>query len=323
MSWNNLATRSGTAVSALTLDDNEWRVTISAATAGRGPARIHALPYRDIDNRVSTGGVTAIRYDRRPGDRVLRVEGSIASDAAPETLRVAIDDPADYAAWRLRTLLIARHVHVTGAVQVRHRPEGPGDDPVLRGNTPVARPPNPPVLARAVPGPLIEDLTLTNKASQNLHAELLLRRLGRIDGGGSIADGQARITAMLTRAGVERWRYDFADGSGMSSYNRASPRGMARFLRWTREQPWGAAWRATLPVGGVDGTLRRRFVGTALAGRLSAKSGTLNAAAALSGFMTTASGRTLVFSSYANDMPGDGPVNAAVDAALLLIAAEH
>jgi D-alanyl-D-alanine carboxypeptidase/D-alanyl-D-alanine-endopeptidase (penicillin-binding protein 4) len=152
---------------------------------------------------------------------------------------------------------------------------------------------------------------------------LLLRRVGRIAGSGSIADGQAQVTAMLTRAGIDRWRYDFADGSGMSTYNRVSPRGVARFLRWTQAQPWGAAWRSTLPVAGSTGTLRRRFVGTPLAGRLWAKTGTLNAAAGLSGFMTARSGRTLTFASFANDMPADAAVSAAVDAALLLVASER
>ncbi len=323
MSWNNLPTRSGTAVSALTLDDNELRVTIAPAASGRGPAAVTALAYVSIDNRVTTGGVTAIRFDRLPGSRTLRLDGTIAADALVETLRIAIDDPADYAAWRLRTALNERGVRVTGGTQVRHRAASLNDDPARRGATPVARPSAEAFLARATPAALIEDLTLTNKVSQNLHAELLLRRIGRVTGGGSIADGQARIAGMLSRAGVERWRYDFADGSGMSSYNRVSPRGMARFLRWTQTQPWGAAWRATLPIGGVDGPLRRRFAGTALAGKISAKTGTLNAATGLSGFLTARSGRTLIFAGYANDMPEDASVTATLDAAMLLIAADN
>ncbi len=323
MSWNNMATRSGTAVSALTLDDNELRVTVTPAPAGRGTAGIEALPYYAIDNRTTTGGRTALGYDRLPGRGVLRIDGTVAAGGAPEVLRVAIDDPAHYAAWRLRALLLSRGVRVSGTVQVRHRPAGPSDDPTLRGAVPVALATPIPPLARATPRPLIEDLTLTNKISQNLHAELLLRRVGRIIGSGSIADGQARIAAMLTRAGVERWRYDFADGSGMSSYNRVSPRGIARFLRWTQSQAWGAAWLSTLPIGGVDGTLRRRFAGTPLSGKLSAKTGTLNAATGLSGFLTASSGRRLTFACYANDMPGDAPATEAIDAALTTIAAER
>lgn len=143
-------------------------------------------------------------------------------------------------------------------------------------------------------------------------------------GTGSIADGQAFVRRMLDQAGVARTSYDFSDGSGMSTYNRVSPRAAVQFLRWTQTQPWGAAFRATLPVAGVDGTLSGRFLGTPLAGRLFAKTGTLNGVNALAGFLTTASGRELTFALYANDRPADAPsATNAAEAALVLIAAEN
>lgn len=318
MSWNNIATRSGTGISALTLDDNE--VALTVAPAGKG-ATIAGPGYYRIDNRVTVGGKTDLRFDRVPGSDSVRVEGTIGP--APELLRLGVDDPAHYAAWRLRAMLVERGIRVTGGVAVRHRALTPADDPAVRGTAPPARPPRTAPLAQVIAPPLVEDLTMTNKISQNVHAELLLRRVGLVAGSGSIADGQAAVRAMLDRARVERWRYDVADGSGMSSYNRVSPRGVVRFLRWTQSQPWGVAFRATLPVGGVDGSLRRRFAGTPLSGKVSAKTGTLNAASALSGFLVAASGRTLVFATYAADMPGDASASAAVDAALTLIATEN
>ncbi|HEY0597747.1 D-alanyl-D-alanine carboxypeptidase/D-alanyl-D-alanine endopeptidase, partial [Sphingopyxis sp.] len=140
---------------------------------------------------------------------------------------------------------------------------------------------------------------------------------------GSIADGVAAVRAMLERADVPRTAYDFSDGSGMSTYNRVAPRGMVILLRWIATQPWGAAWRETLPVAGVDGTLSKRFRGTPLERRLFAKTGTLNATNALSGYMTAKSGRTLIFSIYANDVPGGGSATGTMDAALEMIAAEN
>ena len=151
----------------------------------------------------------------------------------------------------------------------------------------------------------------------------MLRRVGRANGTGSIADGVAAIHSMLEQAGVPRAAYDFADGSGMSTYNRVAPRGMVTFLRWIAAQPWGQEWRQTLPIGGVDGTLSKRFRGTSLEGRLFAKTGTLNATNALSGFMITRSGHTLLFSAFANDVPEDISATKAMDAALELIAAEN
>ena len=182
---------------------------------------IEALPYYRIEDRiahVAAGGRTDIGYARMPGDDVLRITGSIAADADPVRLRVGIDDPARYAAFRLKALLIERGVRVTGTLATRHRVATGADDPAARGGAPVAHPSEPEALATLTPPPLIEDIRVTNKVSQNLHAELLLRRVGRVHGGGSIADGQAVVSAMLRQAGVERWRYDFADGSGMSNY---------------------------------------------------------------------------------------------------------
>jgi serine-type D-Ala-D-Ala carboxypeptidase/endopeptidase (penicillin-binding protein 4) len=311
MSWNNIGTRSGTAVSALSLDDNELPLRVAPTAPGRPPA-LDLPAYFTVDNRAATvaaGGATNLDFERLPGSKIVRLTGTIAMGAEPELLRLGLDEPADYAAWRLRALLEARGVRVTGAVSARHR-------------SPAPAPPREP-LARLVPPPLGEDLIVINKVSQNLHAELMLRRLGRVNGTGAIADGVAVVRSMLERAGLRRADYDFSDGSGMSTYNRVAPRGVVRFLRWAAAQPWGPAWRATLAIAGVDGTLARRFRGTALESRLTAKTGGLNATAALSGYMTARSGRTLTFSIYANDIPDGASATSAMDAALVLIAEQN
>lgn len=329
-SWNNLQTRSGTATSALSVNDNEVAFTVTpAAVAGRPPtvAWVAGDDYYALRNDAVTvaGGKTDLGVERLPGGRTVRVYGTMPVGAPLDTQRLGVEDPADFAATRFRRLLKARGVRVTGQVVARHRPLVMNDDPLKRGVRPAASPAPVPPLARLDAPPLAADLTRTSKVSQNLHTDLLLRRIGLTSGGsGSIADGQAYVRRMLDRAGVARSAYDFSDGSGMSTYNRVSPRAAVRFLRWTTTQPWGAAFRATLPVAGVDGTLSTRFVGTPLAGRLFAKTGTLNGVNALAGFMTTSSGRDLTFALYANDRPADatGATDAA-EAALALIAAEN
>ena len=326
MSWNNIQSGYGTGISALTLDDNEVRMRVAPGAPGQPPT-IEALPYYEMVNVATTapaGGEARLRVDRMPGSRSLRLSGTIPAGAEVETIRLGVDDPAHFAAWRLRTLLEARGVRVTGGVEARHRPfAAANDDPARRTGAPAPRPAEPEALARLTPPPLAEDLTLTNKVSQNLHTELLLRRLGLIAGSGSIEDGVARIAAMMERAGVPRTAWDLSDGSGMSTYNRLSPRAAVALLRWAAAQPWGATWRSTFPVAGVDGTLARRFRGTPLEGRLFAKTGTLNATNALSGYLIARSGRTLVFSMYANDVPGEAGATAVMDATLALIAAEN
>jgi serine-type D-Ala-D-Ala carboxypeptidase/endopeptidase (penicillin-binding protein 4) len=321
MSWNNIPTRSGTAASALSIDDNELVLTVSPVTVGSAPALAH-LGYYRVENRALTvaAGETSLGIDRWPGSDVIYLTGTIAAGAAPEVIRLGIDDPAHHAAWRFKSLLEARGVRVTGTVQARHRLHALIDDPKKRGAAPPPRPPEPAPLARLTPPPLAEDLAVINKVSQNLHAELMLRRVGLAAGTGSIADGIAGVEAMMARAGVPRTGWDLSDGSGMSTYNRLAPRAVVTFLRWVAAQPWGGAWRATLPAAGVDGTLARRFKGTPLEGKLFAKTGTLNATNGLSGYMTAKSGRTLTFSAFANDVPESGGGAAAIDAALQIIA---
>ncbi len=313
MGWNNMAGRYGTATSALTLDDNELVVTV---TAEGGRAVVSGSDYLPIDNRVRVGTTNAVAFDRMPGSDVLRLSGTVAPGPGA-TVRVGVEDAAHHAAWMFAKVLRTKGVRVTGTVGVRHRPyRAEEDGGVVEGGTP------PPMLARTRPAPLVEDIAATNKASQNLHAELLLRRIGATAGGsGSIADGLNRVAGMMQAAGVPRTGWDLSDGSGMSTYNRVTPRAMVTLLRWAQAQPWGARWIATLPVGGVDGTLARRFRDTPLAGRLHAKTGSLSGASALAGTMTAASGQTLTFAIYANDFPDGRPATPAMDAALLAVAA--
>jgi len=324
MSWNNIPTRSGTNISALTLDDNEVPLTVSPGALGKPPT-LELPPYYTVDNRAVTiaGDKIDLAYDRAPNGYQVRLLGTIGASAKPELFRMGIDDPARYAAWRMKALLEARGVKVSGTIDVRHRLPLWSDDGAHRNGAPPMRAPQQPVLAQLTPPPLYDDMVRTNKISQNLHAELFLRRVSYKAGSGSVADGLAAVRAMLDRACVPRADYDFADGSGMSSYDRVAPRGAVIFLRWVVAQPWGAQWRATLPVGGEPSTLGRRFRGTPLEGKLFAKTGTLNQSNGLSGYMIAKSGKTLTFSAFANDVPDGVYATRAIDAALNLIAAEN
>ena len=325
MSWNNIPSSDGTGISALTIDDNRIALRVVPATAGAAPAVEPATPYYTVINQAVTvaGGKTDLNVDRLPFDRTLRLIGTIAADATPEIIGLGIDDPAHYAAWRLKALLEARGVKVGGTVRALHRPVAMTDDPEKRGTVLPVRPAPGQLLARLTPPPITQDLITINKVSQNLHAELTLRRVGLIRGTGSIEDGQHAVQVMLASAGVPRTGFDFSDGSGMSTYNRVAPRSAVTFLRWVAAQPWGSAWRATLPIAGYDGTLKNRFKGSALQGRLFAKTGTLNATRALSGYLIAKSGRTLTFSMFANDEPSGTSAREAMDAALEMVANEN
>lgn len=315
MSWNNIPSRSGTGIAALTVDDNEVMLRVTPADAGTIASALVGSSYFSAESRVMTvaEGQTDVEFSRMPGGNAIQVTGRVRAGAAPHDLRLGIDDPAHLAAWLLRGMLVTRGVTVSGDAEGWYRDFGASAATALAGEP----------LARLTPPPLAEDIVRINKDSQNLHAELLLRRIGLAQGDGSIAGGVAVVEAMMAQARAPRTGWDLSDGSGMSTYNRVSPRAMIALLNWAAAQPWGTAWRASFPIGGVDGTLRNRFRGTTLEGRLFAKTGTINAANALSGYMIGASGRRLTFAFFANDMPGGASATARMDAVLVAIAAAN
>jgi D-alanyl-D-alanine carboxypeptidase/D-alanyl-D-alanine-endopeptidase (penicillin-binding protein 4) len=108
----------------------------------------------------------------------------------------------------------------------------------------------------------------------------------------------------------------------MSPDDKITPRAYTQLLSYASRQKWGAAWRDTLPVAGVDGTLAGRFRNSSLKGRLWAKTGTLNEVNALSGYLTAASGKTIAFSILVNGRrPGSEAEVLAIDRIAEAIAA--
>lgn len=250
------------------------------------------------------------------GSRTVRLFGSINRNGLHDAL--AINDPAAFAATALRQMLVARGVSVAGSARSRHRLSVDTEDfraevnqvVVLRPiNLTTMQPPDTGlrVLATHVSPPLAEDVTVTNKVSQNLHAELYLRLLGRLEANdGSIAQGARVVRQFLTRAGVNPGDFLFYDGSGLSPDDLITPRAATTLLVYASRQPWGKLYRSTLPVGGVDGTLADRFTRAPLRGRIFAKTGTLGEVSALSGYLVAASGRTLAFSILVNNHDSSG-----------------
>ena len=141
---------------------------------------------------------------------------------------------------------------------------------------------------------LLEDVVLTNKSSPKLHAELLLRRLGARFAyagyplPGTFADGARVVRQFLIDAGIDKDDFVFYDGSGLSDKDLVTPRATAKLLRFAATQPWGAAWKASLPVAGEDGSLAERFAKAPLKDHVFAKIGTLGESRALSGYLECA-----------------------------------
>jgi D-alanyl-D-alanine carboxypeptidase/D-alanyl-D-alanine-endopeptidase (penicillin-binding protein 4) len=113
------------------------------------------------------------------------------------------------------------------------------------------------------------------------------------------------VESFLASFGLPRGSYVMKNGSGMNDANRFSARQTARLLaELVRRFPLSAEFLSSLPLAGKDGTLRWRLDGPETAGRVRAKTGTLDGVYSLAGYMETSAGERLVFAILVNDAPG-------------------
>ena len=312
--------------------------TVGPGVAAAGATDAEWTPkfdYFTLDNSMTIAlpGLPAQPgVDRRPGSMLVRAWGTAPAEGLHVTM--AVEDPAEFIAAAFKDALMRRGVKITGTTTSRHKyPAGTGDFAAERAQ-PIALTRSEPaviaaplegrkVLATHISGPVAEDVTVINKVSENLHAELLLRLLGKVYGtDGSFAEGTRVVRQFLVAAGVADADFFLYDGSGMSPEDRVAPQAITQLLAYASRQAWGPGWRETLPVAGVDGTLAAHFRSSPLKGKLWAKTGTLNEVNALSGYLTAASGKTLAFSILVNGRrPGSEAEEQAVERIAEVIAA--
>jgi serine-type D-Ala-D-Ala carboxypeptidase/endopeptidase (penicillin-binding protein 4) len=281
---------------ALSLNFNTIAVHVGPGDrkGARGQVELEpASRFVEVENRT----VTVPASGRRrvtvssvalPGRQRIVVEGRVPAGSRPQAIRRKIDDPALYFGHTRARLLELRGVKVgkvrAGAVA--------GDARLLHVEE---------------SEPLAEVVRRLNKTSNNFTAEQVLKTLGaEVKGApGSWAKGVAAVEEFLADAGVPRGAYVMKNGSGLNDTNRFSARQLVTLLRhmWTRF-PLQAEYVGSLPVAARDGTIRWRMEGTAAAGHLRAKTGTLENVTSLSGYVQTAGRRTLAFAILVNDYPG-------------------
>jgi D-alanyl-D-alanine carboxypeptidase/D-alanyl-D-alanine-endopeptidase (penicillin-binding protein 4) len=355
----------GAPVSALTLNDNQLRLTITPGAAPGAPPTITFdpdVPYYVVDASALTTGQTTgetatpthVEIDRPIGSRTLRIYGNLAPGATPFEEELAIEDPAEYAAIALKSMLESRGISVTGSARAHHRASIDTSGFLAETREPIpgliaasgqqgapapakvhphpdCGPAHDPVCLAAHTSPTVaEDVVITNKESQNLHAELLLHQLGVAYGtDGSTAQGARVVRSFLVNsanngAGIDPADFVFFDGSGLSGHDLVTPRAIAQLLHFATTQPWFATYKASLPVGGVDGSLESRFTKPPLKGHVFAKTGTNSETRALSGYLDCLSGKTVIFSILAGDhFPSTSADRTAIDRIVAAIAAAN
>ena len=136
------------------------------------------------------------------------------------------------------------------------------------------------------------------KESDNFYAEAMLYQLAAADAQGpaTAKDGLEHIRRLIRRLGFNPSDYRLADGSGLSLYNYVSPQLLCAFLKYAWQTPdVYVHLYPSLPIGGVDGTLKKRMRSSHTYDNVHAKTGTLTGVISLAGYCTTATGRQLCF----------------------------
>jgi serine-type D-Ala-D-Ala carboxypeptidase/endopeptidase (penicillin-binding protein 4) len=283
----------GAPISALTLNDNSITLHLTPS----GTAFEPPVPLLLLENQVQSDEMmpARIHYDRLPGSPNLRLWGFTHSDTPDPQISLGVDDPARYAALALMDALQRRGIQITGKADARHRVPGARNDFA----------PDQIVLARHESLPLIEDLRVTDKTSQNLHAETYLRLVASQKlGQGSRQAGLDELHAFLEEAKVDQKLYSLRDGSGLSRLNVVTPHAIVELLVYMAKSANDEDWTTMFPVGGIDGTLEDRMKSKKMKGRVMAKTGSLTHVTALSGYVMRRSGKRYAFSILVNNYNG-------------------
>ena len=276
-------------IDAFSLNYNTIDVTIKPRKRWESPI-VEITPSAYIMNINNTAQSSKYKsklvVSQDSSGKNLYIKGKINVKSSPQTYTISVLNPATYFGLVFRNLLIAEGIEFDGQIIIKHTP------------------PWATVFYTHYSQPLHEIINEFNKESVNIIGESLVKTLGAkyIGQPGSWDNGSYVISKFIKDSGVGP-DIDFADGSGLSRYNRVSPKVMANVLALAYNQSdFSYEYMSSLPVAGIDGTLKKRFRRSNIKGRVAAKTGYLSGVRALSGYVYARDGEILVFSVISNGL---------------------
>lgn len=303
--WDDLQWSYGAEVSGLPLNDSTIDISVRPGSAGN-TCTVRLTPYnpvmRIVNTCMTTPGPRTLRVHKRIDQNIVEISGTMPLNDAGWNKTISVSRPAEMFAALLRQRLIEKGITVTGNYKYEKRESGTMPTEIEIGK--IESPPLALIAAH------------TMKPSQNMYTETLLWTLGEYarsrttfptvtNGNGTVKDsaelGIGEVKAFLTSIGVAPDGIIQYDGSGLSRHNLITPSAVVQLYSYMAKQSrFAQAWRDSLTIGGVDGTLRNRFRGTRASGNVRGKTGTIDQVSALSGYVKTAAGEELVFSMVVN-----------------------
>jgi len=282
-------------ISALSFNDNCIDVTVRANEKSGEPPLVTLSPptkYFTIENQAVTVEQDSIRtlfLTRPPSQNILLVQNQIPKNKPKYFESISVDDPAKYFVYVLKEVLEEKGIKVGGVIKTNRENRKYKYEELSR------------LFTHKSP-PLTEIITVVNKRSHNLYAEQLLITLAAEYGLIATADeGVQVVNSTLSAMGISTDEFLMHDGSGLSRVNLISPNTVYLLLRYMCKSDNFLYLFDSLPIGGIDGTLRRRMVDTPAQGKVHAKTGYVGHVRNLSGYARSADNETFIFSILVNN----------------------
>ncbi|MBI1290051.1 D-alanyl-D-alanine carboxypeptidase/D-alanyl-D-alanine-endopeptidase [bacterium] len=305
-SWEEFSVSYGSTPSALAVNRNLVGVSMAPSAVGRPidvtfPGLVDPFSVVNESMTLSPGSAPTLSVERLSGGESIRLRGGMAAGSNPVSRAIPAGRPTLVAGRMFIDSLSREGVTVTGEVRIGSVGSGEGK-----------------TLGAVEGATFAEIIKECNEDSDNYLAEsLYLLAAARLGGRANYPSAQAVESRYWRSIKLDESLVISADGSGLSRKNGIAPAALVAALRDRKDTDW---FVASLPRSGYSGTLRGRLGGN-LAGRVNAKTGTLDGTSALSGYVKGSSGRTIVFSIIANNhSSSNSPIRSSIDRIVEIIA---
>ncbi|MEG4084417.1 D-alanyl-D-alanine carboxypeptidase/D-alanyl-D-alanine endopeptidase [Microcoleus sp. POL10_C6] len=313
--WEDAQAGYGAPINSLIFNQNAIDLLLSPQALGQPLKVTFAEPKLANQWQVQNNTVTVAQNESefievgREFDRpIIRVSGQLKVGGEPESAYVAVVNPANNFLQYFQQALAAEGIPVKQAL-VASASRNLNQE-----------------LATVESPPLAQLVRETNRESNNLYAEVLLRLLGKVTDKMPVPQentgesGLKELKTVLTQLGVNPNSYILADGSGLSRHNLITPEALVETLRLMANSPAASIYRQSLSIAGESGTLKNRFNITPNRVILQAKTGTMSGVSALSGYIEVPNYEPLVFSIIVNQSDlSTAKMRSATDEIVLLL----